>query len=60
MTILNECPECDTLETDRQMIDWHRDGVELVYTCYSCNIDFAVWLGQPVKEIIHEYEEAEP
>ena len=57
-TAINECPECRTRETDRQMLDWHRDGVEIVYSCYDCEIDFVTWLGQPTKEVVQEYGES--
>lgn len=54
--VLNECPECGTRETERQMIDWMRDGVDIVYTCYGCDIDFVSSMRQPIKEVVHEYE----
>jgi Zn ribbon nucleic-acid-binding protein len=59
MSTINECPGCGTLDTDRQMIDWMRDGVDVVYTCYDCNIDFVASLRDPLKEVSHRYDEQE-
>jgi len=56
MNVINECPECGTRDTDRQMLDWHRDGIDVVYSCYDCEIDFVASLRQPIKEVIQEYE----
>jgi Zn ribbon nucleic-acid-binding protein len=56
MNVINECPECGTRDTDRQMLDWHRDGVDVMYSCYDCEIDFVASLRQPIKEVIQEYE----
>lgn len=53
---INECPECGTLETDRQMLEWHRDGLDIVYSCYECEIDFVASLRDPIKEIVQRYD----
>jgi len=54
---VNACPECGALETERQMIDWLRDGVDIVYSCPACRIDFVAAFRHPTKEVVHEYEE---
>lgn len=56
---LNECPECGTLETEKQMLDWVRGGVDIVYSCPDCGIDFVTTLRKPVKEVVHRYEESD-
>ena len=57
--ILNECPRCETLETERQMLDWVHGGVDIVYSCPACGIDFVTSLRNPIKEVVYEYEDAE-
>jgi len=50
--ILNECPDCGSLDTNREMIDWHRDSVEIVYTCDNCKSQFVTKLANPIKEVM--------
>jgi len=56
MEAINECPECGTRDTERQMLDWMHDGVDIVYSCYDCEIDFVASMRQPVKEVIQRYD----
>lgn len=56
MDELNACPECGTLGTERQMLDWMRGGVDIVYSCSDCQLDFVSSLRNPVKEVVHQYE----
>ena len=56
MEAINECPECGTRDTEKQMLDWMHDGVEIVYTCETCGLDFVASLRQPIKEVVHRYD----
>jgi len=56
MTQLRTCPECDTQETERQMVEWMHDGVDVIFSCPDCMLDFVVSLRRPVKEVTHRYE----
>ena len=56
MMLLETCPECKADNTDRQMVEFESDGIEIVYTCYECSIDFTVWCGASTKTTVHEYD----
>jgi len=50
------CPECDSHDTSREWIEWHRDMVEEVRICEDCPTQWTVGYGDPhVKDVI-QYE----
>lgn len=52
----NECPCCDSFDTDRVETIFETDTVIEVRACNDCFAGFEVEYGDPIVEVTHEPE----